>query len=71
MQEKVWKLIIYFFASSYFDSADDQLGVEHEDGLVLPRVLSLQVYGVKRVLHDRVDHHGQQDRVLLAKDELH
>ena len=53
------------------DEADEQLGVEHEDGLVLPRVLAVKVDRVEDVLDDGVDHDGEQDGVLEAEHELH
>lgn len=53
------------------DKADDQFGVEQEDGLVLPRTVQAQLHRVQHVLDGRIDDQRQQDGVLKAKDQLH
>lgn len=42
----------------------EELRVEHVDGLVVPRVLALQVDGVQQVLDEGGQDHGEQDGVL-------
>ena len=54
----------------YLDQADKELGVEHEDGLVLPGRLAVQVHAVQHVLHHRVRHNRQQDGVLKPEHKL-
>lgn len=52
------------------DKADKQLGVEHEHGLVLPRILRVEVDRVEDILDHQVNHDGQQDGVLEPEHEL-
>ena len=54
----------------HFDKTNKELCVEHEDGFVLPGVLTVQVNGVEDVLDEGVDDDGEQDGVLEAKHEL-
>ncbi len=50
--------------------SDGQFSVEHENGLVVPRILAVQVDAVQDVLDQRVGDDRQQDSVLKTKDQL-
>ena len=54
----------------HFDKTNKEFCVEHEDGFVLPGVLTVEVNGVEDVLDEGVDDDGEQDGVLEAKHEL-
>lgn len=49
-------------------STCEELGVEHIDGLVVPRILTLQVNGVQKVFNEGGQHHGQQDGILRGTE---
>ena len=55
----------------YLDTPNDELGIEHEDGLVLPGILGVKVDPMQDVLNEGVGHDGEEDGVLEAEDELH
>ena len=59
-----------FESSAHLDEADDELCVEHEDGFVVPWVLTVQVDAVKDVLDQSVGDDREQDGVLEAEHEL-
>lgn len=50
--------------------SDGQFSIEHENGLVVPRILAVQVDAVQDVLDQRVGDDRQQDSVLKTKDQL-
>jgi len=52
------------------DEANHQLGVEHENCLVLPGSFTVKVNGVKEVLDQGVDDDGDEDGVLKPKHQL-
>ena len=54
----------------HFDKTNKEFRVEHEDSLVLPGVLTVEVDRVEDVLDEGVDHDGEQDGVLEAEHEL-
>lgn len=54
----------------HFDEACEELSVEHVDGLVVPRILTLQVDGVQNVLDEGRQNHSQQDGILESKNKL-
>lgn len=41
-----------------------QLRIEHVHGLIVPRVLALEVHGVQHILDEDGEHHGHQDGIL-------
>ena len=52
------------------DEAYEEFSVEHEDSLVLPGVLAVQVNGVEDILDEGVDDNGEEDGILETKHQL-
>jgi len=52
------------------EEAEHEITIEHEDALILPRVVTLQVDRVQQVLEERADHSDKQDGVLEAEHQL-
>ena len=55
----------------YLDETNDKLCVQHENGLVLPRVFTVQIDSVQDVFDQGVGHNRQEDGVLKAERQLH
>jgi hypothetical protein len=53
------------------DEPNEQLSVKHEDRLVLPWVLTVQVDGVEDILDKSVDDNGEKDGILKPKHQLY
>jgi hypothetical protein len=64
------KTVGYWGNYGYLDETNEELCVEHEDGLVLPGRLAVEVHAVQHVLHHRVRHYCHQDRVLKSEHQL-
>jgi hypothetical protein len=56
--------------ATYLDQSDDELGVEHEHGLVLPGRLAVEVHAVQYILHHSVRHYRHQYGVLKPEHQL-
>ena len=52
------------------DKSDRKFCVEHEDGLVVPRVLAVKVDAVQDVLDDGVGHDCEEHSVLETEHQL-
>ena len=49
------------------DESNEEFSVEHKNGLVLPRILTVKVNGVEDILDEGIDDNSEKDGILESK----